>query len=246
MNRRFRTVPRALVALAIVACFSPAMLAGPPLVCWKVDTAGASSLPWTDNPRSYEGMRSDYGTAELAQDTLSLLTPDTPVLARMETLRRAALYATKDPKAGEELLSRLVSRAKDSESRGSADPLAFFDAGYLVEALKQADGAHEPAFWSRMLVTLGLRRDRETTLGGPTGYEWVRKAIKLGSENAEMEYAAALVTWHPRRPEHEGHLALAAAGATEGTPLARNLLQHFGDRGRTLAELRASTSLAMK
>ena len=239
MSTARRSVPRIVVALAVLAMARSALMAGPPLVCWKVETGGAPSLPWTDNPRSYDGTSADYDTKRLAEDTLALLSPDAPALARMETLRRASLYATRDRKEGEDLLSRLIARARESEAAGKPDALALFDAGYLVETARQADGKNQPHFWSRTMEALGVRPDREKELGGTTGYDWVRRAIELSGGNPEMEYAAALITWYPRRPEHDGHLARAAAGAPEGSLLGKNLLKHFQDRGRTVAELRA-------
>lgn len=235
MNAKTRTISRGLTAVLLGALASAAALAGPPLICWQVDTDGAPSLPWGDSTRSYEAQRSDYDTSRLAEDTLALLSPQAPVLARMETLRRAALYAARDPKHGEELLARLVERTKHGN-----DALSWFDAGYLVEAWRQAQGAHEPAFWTRVLETVGLRETGTKQLGGLGGYDYVRKALELRGTDPEMEYAAALITWYPRQAGHEGHVARAAAGAIEGSTLARNLLKHFGDRGRTLAELRAA------
>jgi hypothetical protein len=231
-----RVVSRVLIVLVLCAAWQSLVLGGPPLICWKVETGGAQSLPWSDSPRSYDGTRGDYDTAHLAEDVLALLAPEAPVLARMETLRRAALYAARDPKAGDELLSRLVARAENAASGGPGEALGSFDAGYFAEAWNQAGGK---GLWSRVLERAGLREDLAQKLGGSTGYDWVQKAIELSGGDAEMEYAAALISWHPLRPEHDGHVARAAAGAAEGSPLAENLLRNFSDRGRSIAELRA-------
>lgn len=98
-------------------------------------------------------MDKSCATARLAQDTLGLLRADTPVLARTETLRRAALYATGSSKAEDELMRGLVERAKSHPD----DALAWFDVGSLAEAGRQANGENEPAFWSRLLETLHVR-----------------------------------------------------------------------------------------
>jgi hypothetical protein len=160
----------------------------------------------------------------------------------METLRRAALYAAGDAKAGEALLTGLVERTK----RNPADALAWFDAGYFVEASRQARAKNEPEFWSRFLQATGIRSDPTGDLGTKTGYDAIAKAIELGRNDPAMEYAAALVSWYPRRAEHDGHLQRAAAGASEGSLLEKNLLEHFGDRGRTLEELRASAAVSAR
>jgi hypothetical protein len=226
---------KSMVLALLVALASAPSLAGPPLVCWQVDTDGAPSLPWGDSSRTFAAMKADYDTARLPEDTLALLAPETPVLARMETLRRAALYAMRDPEEGERLLSSLVAR-----TRQDGDALSWFDAGYLAAAWRQAQGAHEPAFWTRFLEITGLRQPPEDTLGELGAYECVRRALKLRGADPAMEYAAALITWYPRQASHEGHLSRAATGAAEGSALERNLLKHFGDRGRTLAELRTA------
>jgi hypothetical protein len=229
---------RILVATAAIAVAASSVFAGPPLVCWKVETGGATSLPWVDRSDTYQGMDHDYRTSRLSADALALLGAPTPVLERMETLRRAALYAAGDAKAGEALLTGLVERTQQNP----ADALAWFDAGYFVEASRQARGKNEPEFWSRFLEATGIRSNAAGVLGAKTGYDAIAKAIDLSKDDPAMEYAAALVTWYPRRAEHDRHLQRAAAGAAEDSLLAKNLLKNFGDHGRTLADLRASVS----
>jgi hypothetical protein len=238
MNRR--TLGRTLVVSGVMAAAAISAFAGPPLICWKVETGGAASLPWIDRPDTYQGMDDDYATSRLADDTLALLRAETPVLERMETLRRAALYASSDAKAGERLLSTLVERTRTNP----ADALAWFDVGYLVEASRQARGRNEPGFWTRLLESAGARPKSVPGLDGLAGYDCIVKALDLGGGDPAMEYAAALVTWYPRRPEHDAHVARAAAGATEGSLLEKNLLKNLGEHGRTLAELRAGTAAA--
>jgi hypothetical protein len=228
-------IERILVATAVIAVAASSVFAGPPLICWKVETGGAASLPWVDRSNTYQGMDHDYRTSRLATDTLGLLRASTPVLERMETLRRAALYASDDAEAGEALLRGLVERTQ----RNQADALAWFDAGYFVEASRQAHGKNEPGFWSRSLEASGIRSNAAAVLGTKTGYDAIAKAIELSRDDPSMEYAAALVTLYPRRAEHDGHLQRAAAGAGEGSLLAKNLLKNFGEHGRTLADLRA-------
>ena len=67
-----------------------------------------------------------------------MLGANTPVIVRMETLRRATIYGAKDQKIAYELLARLMARALNAESDGKTSAAAWFDAGYLVESLKQA------------------------------------------------------------------------------------------------------------
>src|SRR6202035_4092176 len=65
---------------------------GPPLICHAVDIGSAQSLPWTSSGWNLSGQE-NYDVSHLVPDTLALLGPSTPVLVRMETLRRATLYA---------------------------------------------------------------------------------------------------------------------------------------------------------
>ena len=91
---RRRTRSTAIAVLAVLALAFPAV-AGPPLLCNPFDIGNAKSLPW-DGTRAFWQGRADYRLENLVADTAALLTPSTPVIVRMETLRRAALYASTD------------------------------------------------------------------------------------------------------------------------------------------------------
>ncbi len=66
----------------------------------RFDIGTASSLPWNVGP-DWKGMLDTYDRSHLTTDTLALLTETTPIVVRMETLRRAALYATTDKRAAQ-------------------------------------------------------------------------------------------------------------------------------------------------
>ena len=66
--------------------------AGTPLICFPYNIGAAKSLPGSDG--DWKGVNPNYDRTHLIRDTLALLAPDTPVIVRMETLRRAAIYAT--------------------------------------------------------------------------------------------------------------------------------------------------------
>src|SRR5215204_3214015 len=127
LNTR-RVVRFAFVALLGVA--GPAF-AGPPLLCHPFDIGSARSLPWDGANAWWQG-RADYNLQNLVADTEAILTPSTPVIVRMETLRRAALYASLDDKVAARLLSSLNTRAQAA----GAPANAVFDAGYLTETFK--------------------------------------------------------------------------------------------------------------
>ena len=207
---------RSLLLVSLTALATLAQ-AGPPLVCHPFDTGGAKSLPWAASANWNSPDRS-YDLKRLVPDTLSLLAPETAVLVRMETMRRAAIYANKDPRIAYELLSRLMARALES---GSA--LALFDAGYLVETYKQVHMADRAAGY----VPLAMDLD---------GYAWVVKAIRLGGDAASMEFAAALMG---DRPWPNEHFRKALAASSEGSLLATNIVHQFGEGKQTLSDLRA-------
>src|ERR1700685_3544725 len=103
---RFATSLLALIVTAGVA------FAGPPLICHTFDIGSAKSLPWISHDWNLIGSES-YDTSKLAADTLAILAADPPVLVHMEPLRRATLYARKDPAAAKELLARLTAGTKN-------------------------------------------------------------------------------------------------------------------------------------
>src|SRR5439155_23923765 len=134
MTRRTRLLAASLSVLVLAPV---AATAGPPLVCFPIDIGGAKSLPWGSG-HGWNVARADYDRGHLVTDTLALLGPSTPVLVRMETLRRATIYATSDASVARELLTRVEERAREDKATGRAGALALFDTGYLIEVYKQA------------------------------------------------------------------------------------------------------------
>jgi NADPH-dependent 2,4-dienoyl-CoA reductase/sulfur reductase-like enzyme len=197
-----RTLQVSVAAVAIIGLAGPA-LAGPPLVCFPFDIGTAASLPWNTESGSFKGMRPDYDRSRLNGDTLALLTPSTPIVVRMETLRRAALYAAGDATLGHGLLGLLRARA----AHHAADALARFDAGYLIETYRQmAPLAPEMA---RMVADVD-------------GYAMVIQSLEARQGDPAMAFAAALMTLGGK-PLHEAHVRAARAGAATDVLLARNL-----------------------
>ena len=109
-------VPALLLVLAIAA------QAGPLLICHPIEIGQAKSLPWTSNNWNLSG-NEKYDLKRLVPDALAILDSNTRVLVRMETLRRATLYARKNPQVAKELLSRLHARATSAETAGHPDAL---------------------------------------------------------------------------------------------------------------------------
>ncbi len=223
-RRTIDSVRYACVLLSCLMLVQLTALAGPPLICHPYEIAGAQSLPWSNNATNWRAVKSDYDLQRLVNDTLALLAPATPVIVRMETMRRATIYAVwagldqkvgyaaKDKQVASELLARLQARAKQNPK----DALALFDAGYLLSSYQQS----------------GWQAGSQPTVDA---YAQVRQAAEM-SGDATMQFAAALATQD--KAAQRAHLQKAAAGAAEGSLLARNLVKHFSSQGRNLAELR--------
>ena len=233
-SQRIRSL-RFAVALAAGLCLASLAQAGPPLICHTFEIGNAKSLPWISHNWNLGGGES-YDTKNLVRDTLEILGPDTPILVRMETLRRATLYARKDPLAAKELLARLHARATSAESSGHPDALAWFDLGYLTEAYKQWIGQNLPH------MTDGMRMDPNPA-AGVDGYILVKKALALRGSDSQMEFAAALITLSGPQAEHRAHTEKAIAGAKTDSLLAQNLATHFvGPQTQIMSELLAKNS----
>ncbi len=165
-----------LAALGLLATFT--VWAGPPAVCHPIDIGNAKSLPWRAGS-NYNMADPSYDLSRLSADTLALLTTGTPIKVRMETMRRAALYSGKDSRLASGIAFRLMARALDAETSGKPDTLAWFDAGYFVETLKQTG--------------LVFKWDMQNTLLAVDGASWVERALRLGGENQDVRYALSLI-----------------------------------------------------
>ncbi len=206
----------ARLLLALVA-FAAAAHAGTPLICHPYAIGAAASLPGSDG--DWKGVNPAYDRTKLVGDTLALLTPETPLLVRMETLRRAAIYATAglrgwgtrqgiDP-ADKVQIAQLTAQleARLAGASGRARGLALFDAGFLAETIRHT----------------GID-------GGAEGYARLLEARDLLGADPAVDFALALASSWPRNHADRAlHLSRARAAAAPDSPVARNLLTHFGD-----------------
>jgi hypothetical protein len=209
----------AIGAAAVLLAFTTFAQAGPALICHSIEIGQAKSLPLVEWSHAQSA---GYDLKNLTRDTLAILDSNAPVLVRMETLRRATIYARQNSEVAKELITRLQARAANSDSAGHSDALAWFDAGYLAEAYKQWMGRGEP-----------------NPAAGLDGYGLVRKAIRLRGSDAEMEFAAALITLSGPESAHQDHVRKALAGAKNDPLLAQNLASNFNRQ--TIAEFLATT-----
>jgi hypothetical protein len=186
-----------IVALGLVLLVPALSEAGSPLICFPFQTGTAEVLPWSRG----EGWKTPdprYNVQNLTADVLRLLSPDAPVLARMENMRRAAIYASQDQRVTAQLLAAIVARTNTP----APSALALFDAGYFIETLRNG---------SYMRMNAAPKQD---------GYALVSRAITVAGANAEMEFAASLMAPAGRADEHRRR---ARAGAATNTLLAQSM-----------------------
>lgn len=207
---------RAFIALLFAIVLPIAVHAGPPLICHPYDISGSGWKSLPGGNKDHFGLSAGYDRSNLVADTLALLTPDTPVIVRMETLRRAALYATNEmsawrtkksyPESDRSLALGLLQQLRERTLKATDQTrsLALFDLGFYAETLRQT--RLDPAL---------------------DGYELLRKVAELRPGDADVQFALALASASPRRKEHPDHLAQATSGAKPGTLLATNLQTHF-------------------
>jgi hypothetical protein len=222
MRTPIRLIVARTLALSLLTITPPLAEAGPPAICHQFQTGGAPSLPWAEGS-GWRRTVPTYDLQRLTDDTLRLLTPTTPVLARMETIRRATIYASSDTRVASELLSRVLGRAIDGVASGPGNRQALFDAGYLVESYRQANLIYKYEMLRGPEKSAWQLRE---TPKGLDGYSWIVSAIAMGPVDPEMEFGASRVT---EGASSQAHVRKAITGARAGTPLASTLVA-FGYR----------------
>jgi hypothetical protein len=201
----------AAVVVAALFVATPAV-AGPPMLCHPFDIGDARSLPW-DGSRSWFHGRADYTVGNVARDTEALLTPSTPVIVRMETIRRAAIYASADQEAAAALFGVISARAKSP----GADALAILDAALLTETFRQL------SMMERSAEHQVRARNARAVVGSSDGRALLAKAIAAKPDDAAVQFAAALIVADKDRAAYARFAQKARAGAGRDTLLARNL-----------------------
>jgi len=172
MIRQSRLLTVILLGSAALVVARPA-LAGPPLLCHPFEIGAARSLPMGHD---WQEIDPSYDPSHLVSDTLAILTPEAPVRVRMETIRRATVYAARNRTLADALLSALQDRARHPDPKTAA--LAVFDFGYLVETYRE--GA-----WA-------LRDKALPSVDAIDGYQLVLKAHAMQGD-AQMQEAANLI-----------------------------------------------------
>ncbi len=229
-----------VLSLFMIAALTISAIAGPPLICHPFEIGEAKSIAW--NGKQWRDVKMDYDLNQLVPDVMAILETDAPTLVRMETMRRAAVYAVwsqrdhkvgfdaKDARVALLLLDKVMARKNAAEARGfktKADKLALFDAGYLLETYKYI-GFDEIS--------------KQPTALSAEGVAWVEKANDALDCPGEMELALAVILQNHKgtSDQQDKHLKNAVGKAAEGSLLAKNLVSHFPDKGTNLNALKAS------
>jgi hypothetical protein len=166
-------------AFAAVSFAATPAVAGPPFICHAFELSGSPSLPWGNSTAAgWNSPDPAYDVTKLTADVTRLLTPSMPVSARMETLRRATIYASRDRAIAASLLKTLEAKAQAN----ATDANALFDAGFLTEAYRQASRVYE---WDML-----AGREKE---------QWTMRAEPAGNGAKLIDAAVALNT--PQAPE---------------------------------------------
>ena len=209
-----RLLLRPFVALALLAVLPTLALAGPPLICHPFDIGTARSLPIGPADGGWSATDPTYDRSQLVADTLALLTPATPTLVRMETMRRATMYVEKDEASARRLLAALQERAASARA-GRDAALARFDVGYLVETYRQLSGPERP--FARVIGSLD-------------GYAMASEALRVVQDDPAMHFAAALMTMGGSHASaHAKHVRAARDAAGRDVLLAKNVRTHLRD-----------------
>lgn len=202
------TCKHVLLSLSMLLLMAAPALAGPPLICHPFDTtSGASLIAWGKGP-GWNSPEPKYQTVRLVDDVTAILKTNAPVLTRMENLRRATIYAMRDPVVAERLLKAVMARALSTTTDGPA----WFDAGYLIESYKQAVHMRERKGDAWAAVDETIKVD---------GYGFVKKAMAMAGPSAEMEFAASLMTQGAVAAAHRQRAAAAGAGSLVVQNLAK-------------------------
>jgi hypothetical protein len=216
--RNVRSKPGAAVAACgLLVLLSVTADAGPPLICHPLEAGSATLLPWGAGS-GWNTPDRRYEVRDLTDDMLTLLSSDAPLLARMENLRRATIYGAERPKTAAALLEALLARIPAGAHARSPDAaLAWFDAGYLIEAYRQMAMIDRHDLLASVSIPSSLRAEVDDL----NGYRMLGKALEFGGADAEIEFARSMMT--PDAAAAAEHRRQASAGAPSGSLLARNL-----------------------
>jgi hypothetical protein len=201
----------------------PALL-GPPAICQPFAIGDAPSLPWRSGAF---GIDPDYDLDRLVRQTRRLLDAEADAMVRMETVRRAVVYASgvgdfdRDDRPSLErrrtIVAELVSMLREralaphlaAKSAGEAETAPpLFDLGFALAGLRQLEGVG------------GLARIDSS------GEAELLRAVAWHGADGAMHLGVSLGLFLSEDERASDRFLLAAArDCAEGTLLRENLMR---------------------
>jgi len=208
---------RIILSTAVLAVFMVGIgsAVNAPLLFAAFDIEPAESLPWAATGH-YIGIRDDYDARRVVADTEKLLASEMPTIVRMETLRRAAVYASRDRRVAEQLVAFVAGRIASVPRPGSyPDAMALFDAGYVIEVLKELEEfvSGSKVVWGRDPAIVGITRPYDSR-------GLIERSAALRPHDGAIQLALALLS---PAGEADAHLRKARESAVNDALLANNL-----------------------
>jgi F0F1-type ATP synthase membrane subunit c/vacuolar-type H+-ATPase subunit K len=215
-------LPCLCTALLCLAFAGPAQAGFATKLMFQFDIGDARSLPWGDD---WSHEQPEYQLAGLIADTEALLTPSTPIVVRLETLRRAVLYASRDRLIAHRLLMTFRERAKKNHLSVQPEPIAYLDEAFVNDLLWQVGEHSNEPLTSRSREVRGLVRQAD-------GYNHLQKGLALHPRDPAYQFGAALLAGVTGlgSAAFGRHASQAIAAAADDPLLARNLDRIYANR----------------
>lgn len=225
MTRHSYRVGLLVAALAVA---QPAHAGFATRLMFPFEISDARSLPW-----GADGIRglTTYDIRNVLRDTDALLTPSTPVIVRLETLRRAVIYASADPAIAKGLLTTFTERARVGTPSTRPGALALLDAAFVTDLFWQLGQHYNPPFTEVSRQVRGL-------VDGAGGWALIQRCFAAMPNDPQFMFGVALIAGvtHLGEAPFTEHTLAARAGADRDVLLARNLPRIYADRTLELAE----------
>ncbi len=212
---------------------------GPPAACQPFAIGDAASLPWNEGAF---GIDSGFSTSKLVPMTRKLLDGQSDALVRMETLRRAVIYAVGVGDYGKKarpsaearklhtqaLILMLQERALavhlGEQAATTAQAMSpMFDLGYALAAIRQLDGVSK------------------VPTGFASGEQELTKSVAWSGASAAMHLGAGLGLWLSRDQELRDQHFLQAA--TMAPKQSNGFQQNLNDCAKRFFNLKSHEAL---
>ncbi len=209
------------MSLLVAAIVASTTFAGPPLICHPFSIDDAKCIAWGNGPFDAPRIRD---SEKWIDEVVAVLDGSDVAIVHMETLRRATIACARTTTSSS-LLARLLARALNAEASGKPDAFALFDVGFFAQSLDQ--------YGSDSSAGCGVKK-------GIIGYAYISRAMEVAPNNAQFQFAAALMTAIHNKTSSDLHLARANVGARHDKLLAMNITNFQSELGEHLAHHRSN------